>query len=194
MIEILIVAAITVLIVGVVAINLSQSHTGGDLTNATKQIAALLREAQARSITQASGTTWGVHFDNIGTAAFYALFYGSSYSSGASANYVRLPADLCYSTPAQGTSTNVIFSQISGLLSATTSIKLQTSNGCTSGGTATASSTITVNGAGLVSYYLPHYLCPRQESNLHHLLRREIFYPLNYGDNTPPRRRALSVL
>ena len=23
-------------------------------------------------------------------------------------------------------------------------------------------------------------LCPRQESNLHHLLRREIFYPLNY--------------
>jgi hypothetical protein len=23
-------------------------------------------------------------------------------------------------------------------------------------------------------------LCSRQESNLHHLLRREIFYPLNY--------------
>src|SRR3989344_4664975 len=24
-------------------------------------------------------------------------------------------------------------------------------------------------------------ICPRQELNLHHLLRREIFYPLNYG-------------
>ncbi len=31
--------------------------------------------------------------------------------------------------------------------------------------------------------------CPRQESNLHHLLRREVFYPLDYGDDAP-----LSVL
>jgi len=29
----------------------------------------------------------------------------------------------------------------------------------------------------------PHILCSRQESNLQRLLRREAFYPLNYGSS-----------
>ncbi len=29
---------------------------------------------------------------------------------------------------------------------------------------------------------MSNFLCPWQESNLHHFLRREVFYPLDYRD------------
>lgn len=130
LVELLVVAAITALIAVVAVISLSQSHSNTDLKSATQEIAALLREAQTRSIAQTSSTSWGVHFDNSGGTPFYALFYGPSYNSSSIAQYVKLYADICFFNPIQGSSTNVIFSQISGLPSATTSIGVQTADGC----------------------------------------------------------------
>lgn len=152
LIEVLIVAAVAAIITVAATVTLFRSRTGNDLKNATQQIATLLQEAQSRSITQSSGASWGVHFDNAGAMPFYALFSGSSYSTSAVVTYAKLPADLCYSTLSKGSSTDVVFNQVSGLPSATSSIGVKTSDGCTGGGTAIASSTIMVNGAGLISY------------------------------------------
>ncbi|HUX35438.1 MAG TPA: prepilin-type N-terminal cleavage/methylation domain-containing protein [Candidatus Paceibacterota bacterium] len=119
-----------------------------DLTNTTAQMASLLREARSRSVSQASSTSWGVHFDNATSSVpFFALFYGT-YGVNTRIGYYRLPATLVYATSTipSGSSINVTFSQISGLASASTSIGIILINGSLN------SSTINVASSGAVSF------------------------------------------
>jgi type II secretory pathway pseudopilin PulG len=124
-----------------------------ELDNTTRQIGSLLREAQSRSMAQASSTSWGVRFENSTTTApFYALF-ATSYSTGTVIGYYRLPATVRFATSsiAQGSFLEIIFAQNTGLPSTSTSIILELRGG-SGGGPAIASSTVNVNTNGLISF------------------------------------------
>lgn len=150
LVEVVLVAAIITVLAIVIFPSLTSRRSYEDLNATTKKIMALLREAQSRSISQASSTSWGVHFENATTTSpFYALF-SSSYSTSTTVGYYRLPPKVTYAPSlAQGSSTDVTFAQITGLPSASsTSIILQLSPG----GSVAANSIITVKSNGPITY------------------------------------------
>jgi len=117
-----------VAIIGAVSLMGLTGKRGRDEVEATaKQIVALLREAQSRSVSQSSSTIWGVYMMNsTDTAPFYAIFH-TSYSTSTRQNYYRLPARVAYATSsiAGGSSATVTFTQLSGAASASTTVRLQ---------------------------------------------------------------------
>lgn len=124
--ELIIIIAIAA-VIGLVSfpILFSRRNTN-DLTDSAQQIASLLRQAQNDSMAGKQGASWGVHFQNAtATAPFYALF-SSAYSATNTTGYYRLPATVGYmtSTLPLGSSVDIVFSQISGAASASTSIGL----------------------------------------------------------------------
>ena len=152
MIEIVIVLVLMTLIGLVVLPNLFGKKRSNDLATTKQQLAAVLHEAQSRSISQVQGMSWGVHFSNAATGATYALFSGT-YSPSTTVNQYVLPPDVQFSSssvPSGGTF-DLIFGQITGSPSASTSITVNLVAGGGSASVAVTSTTITVNGAGLIS-------------------------------------------
>ncbi|OGZ01283.1 MAG: hypothetical protein A3B13_03265 [Candidatus Liptonbacteria bacterium RIFCSPLOWO2_01_FULL_45_15] len=150
LIELLIVISMIGVISVVALLNLLGRSAQTDLNNATEQIASLLREARSRSVSQASSTSWGVHFENSTTTApFYALFYSQTYSTSTVLGYYRLPSGIVYATSsiASGSSIDATFAQLSGQASSSASIKIYVSGKGTSN-----SSTISVASSGAVSF------------------------------------------
>ncbi len=150
LIELLIVISVIAVISVAALLNLLGRSAQTDLNNVTEQMASLLREARSRSVSQASSTSWGVHFDNSTTTApFYTLFYSQTYSASTTIGYYRLPSGLAYATSSitSGSSVDVTFTQLSGQASASTSIKIYVSGKGTSN-----SSTISVASSGAVSF------------------------------------------
>lgn len=146
LIEMVIVIAIIVILSVVTIVALSGKKNSNDLSSAVSQAVALLNEAQSRSVSQANDVSWGVHFANpTNTAPFYALF-SSAYSSTSTLGFYRLPSDVGYATATLplGSSTNVIFNQISGLPVAPISV------GFLSLSQRTLTSTISVSAAGVI--------------------------------------------
>jgi type II secretory pathway pseudopilin PulG len=120
-----------------------------DLRNATREIVASLSEAQQQSADDSQATTWGVRLSNpTNTPAFFALFRGTSYASGTVTDYHRLPATVAYvtSTLALGSTTDIIFSVVSGAASQSTTVRLYST------AQKSYSSTITVASSGMVGY------------------------------------------
>jgi prepilin-type N-terminal cleavage/methylation domain-containing protein len=145
-----------VLVLGIVAVVSVVSFVGltgrkgtVQLEGVVKQMGSMLREAQSKSLSQVSGTTWGVVFDNTTTSeAFYGSFSGASYTSTSSTSYYRLPTNIHYATstiPA-GSKRTIYFSQLSGLPSTTTSIGVFIDT------PGSPSSTISVNPSGAISF------------------------------------------
>lgn len=126
LIEIIVVMFIMI-VAGIVAVtSLSTRRRAADLTTAAQELGSVLREAQSRSMAESQGDAWGVHLANTtGTAPFYALF-STAYSSATVIAYYRLPSTVQYttSTLASGSSTDIIFSAITGAASASTTIGL----------------------------------------------------------------------
>ena len=121
-----------------------------NLKSAVSQMAAMLRDAQSRSMNQEKGTVWGVHFENsASTTPFYALFY-TAYGSSTVVNRQILPSGVRYSssTLASGASLDITFTQITGIPSASTSITLE----LTVGGTAGAQESISRSGSGKIFF------------------------------------------
>lgn len=118
-----------------------------DLTTTTQEIGSTLRNAQSRSVTQASSTQWGVHFDNTSTTApFYALF-ATAYGSSTNQGILRLPKTVTFATsspPAAGSSFDVTFSQITGLPSTSTTVILNGFNNATA--------SVSVASGGLITF------------------------------------------
>lgn len=142
MTELLITFALVILIGAVALVNLVGRKGRTDLDLTTRQMVTLLREAQSRSMAQASSTAWGVHFENsTSTPVFFAL-YASTYTQANSRGTYRLPVSVGYatSTLAVGASLNVSFAQITGL-STSTSVTLYLINQPTSSSTIQIAST-----------------------------------------------------
>lgn len=146
--EIIIAIGLIAAISAVIFLNLLKRKGAGELEAATRQIVALLREAQSRSVSQSDGAGWGVHFENsTSTAPFYAIFR-SAYSSENLVGYYRLPSVVGYATSSInfGASKEIIFTQINGAANASTSIKLLLLND------PSVSSTIYVASSGAVRF------------------------------------------
>lgn len=124
LIEVLLTVAIMAILAVIAVVSLNGKKNSNDLSSTASEVTALLREAQSRAVTQVQDASWGIHFSNAtATAPFYALFY-SSYGPTTTVDYYRLPSDVAYvsSTLPVGESLDVIFSQISGMASASTTI------------------------------------------------------------------------
>lgn len=150
--EVAVSLGIIIVISAALVLSLAGWRNRAGLDSATKQITTLLREAQSRSMTRASGVAWGVHFDNTSTSVpFYALF-STSYATSTALKRTRLPSGVMFSTSSvpAGASLDITFAELTGMPSASTTIILKLSG---SGGGGMVSSTIIVNtSSGLISY------------------------------------------
>lgn len=147
LIEIIVTLGIFILLGGIVLVNIAGRNTQTNILSAQEQIGATLREAQADSVQQKNGDSWGVHFENsTSVAPFYALFYTSYSTSTVVGGNTPLPTSVSYntSTLASGATLNVVFSQVSGATTSTV-IGLYMPQ-------QSYSSVITITSSGLVSY------------------------------------------
>jgi type II secretory pathway pseudopilin PulG len=149
LIELIVTLGVFIVISGIVLVNITGQRTQTDINDVTEQIGATLRQAQSDSMAQENGVSWGVHFENsTGTSPFYGLFY-SSYSSSTIVGHYPLPASVAYNTStfASGAMLDVIFSQVTGVSSVSTSIMLYMPKE-----SAALSSTISIASSGAISY------------------------------------------
>ncbi|MEY4731196.1 MAG: hypothetical protein RL681_142 [Candidatus Parcubacteria bacterium] len=140
-IELAIAMGIMVLLSVLVILSLSGWRNRAGLDSATKQITVLLREAQSRSMTRASGVAWGVHFDNTASSTpFYALF-SVSYSTSTAQKRTLLPTGVHFSNTSvpEGTSLNITFAELTGIPSTSTVIMLEFGGSGGGGGAASIS-------------------------------------------------------
>lgn len=147
--ETLVVMAVTVILAVVVIGSFVNQRNRSQISSTAATIAGLLREAQSRSVSQSSSTSWGVRFENSTTTSpFFALF-ASQYSSSSQVGHYPLPAWVGYVTSSIGAGSvaEVGFAQISGAASGSSSIAIYLLQG-----NPTVSSTITISAAGSISY------------------------------------------
>lgn len=145
-----------VLMIGTLAVivvsNLFSRRSRVEFDNTTRQIAALLREAQSRSASRDESVGWGAHFDNnTSTKPFYALFK-SSYSAENTVSRFNLPNLIRFATSsvAEGGTLDIAFAELSGAPSTSTPIIIEQTAGVS--GEVIVSSTITAGAAGLISF------------------------------------------
>lgn len=144
--ELLIVIAVITILSLVSLAGFVNRRNNSQLDSTAASIVGLLREAQSRSVSQSGSASWGVRFDN-GDKPFFALFsvpYGTSTVAGHNA----LSAWVAYSTSsvASGSHAEVIFSQVSGTASGSSTISVYLIQN------PQVSSTITIAPSGAVSY------------------------------------------
>jgi type II secretory pathway pseudopilin PulG len=146
-VEIMIVMGLMLILGIFLLVNLNGRRRTTELTTSAQRIAALVREAQSRSVIQASSSSWGVHFDNRGATPFYALFSGT-YSTSSRENVYALPQTVGYttSTIASGRYAEMTFDQISGMPSGSSTIGIYLL------ASPASSSTLSVASSGAVSY------------------------------------------
>ncbi len=147
LIELIIAMAIMATLATFGFLNIVNYKNRQDLNSASQEIVAVIRNAQDRSLAQEGGNRWGLHFQNpISGSDFYALFQGSSYAPSGIVSQSVLPSSVQFESPTSGSSTDIIFSPITGLPDASTTIKISLINN------PAASSTITVNSNGKIGY------------------------------------------
>ena len=150
MIELLLVIAILLIVGTYLFLGSGSLKSKNDLESARRQTAALLREAQQRSISGSSGTSWGVMVNNVvSTSSYVALFVGT-FSTATIANRFTLPSTIRFNTSSLpiGASRTYMFAQLTGLPSTSTSIVFEQVSGAVAG----ASATITFSSSGMVGY------------------------------------------
>lgn len=148
LVELIIVIAIVAIIAGVGIMSLVGYRQRQSLRTQTEELVAVLRNSHDRSVTQESGSRWGVYFENpVGdNNDFYDLFSGTSYSASAVVSRIALPSALQFDIPSSGASSTIIFAPITGFPNASTTIKMSLI------GNPLTSSTIIVNSNGQIQY------------------------------------------
>jgi prepilin-type N-terminal cleavage/methylation domain-containing protein len=117
------------------------------LSSSSREIVAVVRNAQDRSISQESGSRWGVHFSNPPSGEdFYDLFRGTSYPTAEIITHEVLPSTVEFETPAAGSSSTVVFSPLSGLPDNFVTVRIILMND------SSVSSTIVINSSGEISF------------------------------------------
>ncbi len=78
LIELIVVIAIISAVSAATFLMFYGRRNADDLAGAKEQIAAILREAQSRSVSEDKGVLWGVHFANTTTTVFFLflVFHG----------------------------------------------------------------------------------------------------------------------
>ena len=122
LIELLVVIGITAILAVFFIMSPLSFRSQQDLNLTVSEMIAVLRNAQDNSMSQESGSVWGIYFDNINGSGFYDFFSGSNYSSVNIVSRSSLRSNIKFVQPAIGVSSTVIFSAVSGLPVASTTI------------------------------------------------------------------------
>ncbi|MEK7549338.1 MAG: prepilin-type N-terminal cleavage/methylation domain-containing protein [Patescibacteria group bacterium] len=122
LIELLVVIGITAILAVFFIMSPLSFRSQQDLNLTVLEITAALRNAQDNSISQESGSVWGIYFDNINGSGFYDFFSGSNYSSTNIVSRSALRSNIKFVQPIVGASSTVIFNAVSGLPVASTTI------------------------------------------------------------------------
>lgn len=109
---------------GSAALFLFKNQEQGTLEAGVQGIMTRVREARVRAQAGVDGLAWGVRFENATTSPFYAIFPGSTYVSASSTSYY-LPSSIGYAVLPQGSSTDIVFTKLSGASSVSTTIQFQ---------------------------------------------------------------------
>jgi len=147
LIELLITIGIIAVVSTVAFLNLFSYRGNQDLDLTSREIAIILRNAQDRSISQESSSRYGIHFENsVSSGGFYDLFSGTTYATGTIISKNSLRPAIQFSDPTSGNSKDVIFTPVSGLPNASTTIIISLKRD------ASISKTIIVNTNGQIQY------------------------------------------
>lgn len=145
--EFLIVIAIFSIMAIFTSTNLFNVSQTKNLENDVQKIVFILRSARDRSVERENSTRWGVHFENSTSSHdYFVLFSGADYLTGTSTIRTELKSGNEFVYPASGASTDIIFSEVYGLPSTTSSIIIALKDNIS------ASSTIQILQQGQIQY------------------------------------------
>lgn len=127
-----------------------------NLDSETRAIIAFLRDAQTRAAGQDNESRWGVYVLNNATGRDSYTIFQADEALVASTTYVAVPgtaleqktmrSNVELITPVEASSTVILFSKVSGLPNASTSLILQRA------GNASSQRTIFISGNGKIDY------------------------------------------
>lgn len=147
MLEIVITVAIMAILASIGSAYYVGFYRRNQLDFETKKTVAALRDARNRAVSQEQASNWGVRFSNqVTNPDYYQIFYGSSYAGGTVVSTNYYPGSLQLNDPGSGLDRDVIFTQLTGLPNASTTVNISLANNIA------ASSTITVNTNGQIIY------------------------------------------
>jgi len=122
LLELVIVIAIIAILGTVGFVKLTDYFIRNNLEKDAQKIAFTLKNARDRSISQDRGFQWGVHFENPATGkGFYELFAGASYP-GQTILRNNLNTGVEFLSPSASSTLDILFSKVTGLASASTTI------------------------------------------------------------------------
>lgn len=117
------------------------------LNDDVTKISFALRGAHDRAVAQDSGTAWGVHFVNDAAGVdYYQVFKGDTFASGTAVERINLNDSVQFISPPSASSTDVMFSKMSGLPTGASSVIISLIS------TPTKTRTITILGTGQIGY------------------------------------------
>lgn len=128
LVELILVMSIMATLIGLITINLVNSQQRASLSSLVQNLISDIRQQQIKAMVGdtdggASANSYGIHIDSNK----YVLFRGTSYDPLETSNFaVNLPKNMIFVTPGL----DIIFSKVSGEISAAASFQLQdTTNG-----------------------------------------------------------------
>ncbi len=125
LVEILIVFGVTAILAAVSTPTYFRYREARQLPPQVDAVAAVLRQTQARAVSQEGGNQWGVHFEYPASdPQFYQVFSGASWAAGTKEVRADLGTKVTFVAPASGNSIDVIFAKRTGLPTSTTTITL----------------------------------------------------------------------
>jgi len=147
LVELLIVIGIIAIVSVTATFNIFSYRGQQELDLTAREIVVSLRNAQDRSISQESGSRFGIHFENpSGDQGFYDLFSGPTYATGTIISKTSLRSIIQFSDPTSGNNKDVIFAPVTGLPNASTTIIISLKRD------ASVNKTITINSNGQISF------------------------------------------
>ncbi|OGY64203.1 MAG: hypothetical protein A3I89_02275 [Candidatus Harrisonbacteria bacterium RIFCSPLOWO2_02_FULL_41_11] len=112
--ELMVVAAITLMIAGISALTISFSSPK-NLDLAFQELISHLRDAQQRAIVQDQNERWGMRINAVsGDRDFYEVFYGAGYSNATVTEKIFLSSKVEFVSPAQGNTKDILFFKKTG--------------------------------------------------------------------------------
>jgi prepilin-type N-terminal cleavage/methylation domain-containing protein len=150
LVELLVVMAIIVILLGSTTLYLRQNQGGIRLDSIVNETVTLLRSAQQKSLNQQDGARWGVYADNTDSEhPFLDLFMINEAAlndpgmPGTSEQRLKLPGAVQFTTPSSGSDLRIIFSKGTGLPTEENEIVFQSG---------TTSHTVSIEANGRVSF------------------------------------------
>ncbi|MDO8602034.1 MAG: prepilin-type N-terminal cleavage/methylation domain-containing protein [bacterium] len=157
LIEILLVLGITAILLVIGTISMLGYVGRQNLESEARAITALMRDAQSKSMGQYNDNRWGVYlYNSVGSERDFSVIFQADETLVASSTYLDVPGtslerktmrpDIEFVSPAESTTTIVLFSKVSGLPNASTSVILQKD------GDSSNQKTIFISGNGKIDY------------------------------------------